>query len=74
MQSYEYEDEGGRTLCKQHHKIRCSECFYVDVLERENQRYKQALEEIAWKTYRVEPKRVITKMQSKARKALEGEE
>ncbi|QTY16925.1 hypothetical protein [Virgibacillus pantothenticus] len=46
MQSFEYEDEGGRTLCKQHHKIRCSECFYVDVLERENQRYKQALEDI----------------------------
>lgn len=44
MKSYEYKDSGGRNLCKQHHMLRCSECFYVGVLERENKRYREALE------------------------------
>ncbi|MBW8350761.1 hypothetical protein K0H71_15095 [Bacillus sp. IITD106] len=46
MKSYEYKDNGGRNLCKQHHMLRCSECFYVDVLERENKRYREAIEQM----------------------------
>ncbi|MEC5422093.1 hypothetical protein QGM71_01120 [Virgibacillus sp. C22-A2] len=38
----------------------------------ENQRYKQALEEIAFKQHNVEPKRVVVKLQSKAREVLGG--
>jgi hypothetical protein len=37
-----------------------------------NKRYKQALEEIAYKQYNVEPKRVVVKLRSKATQALQG--
>ena len=36
----------GRVLCKEHGLIRCSECAYVDDLEKQNKRYREALEEI----------------------------
>ncbi|MGP4073800.1 hypothetical protein ACTWQB_14750 [Piscibacillus sp. B03] len=38
-----------------------------------NQRYREVLESIAYSQFNVEPKRVVVKMQSKARQALEGD-
>lgn len=46
MQDYEYKDEGGRFLCRLHHRIRCDECHYVSDLRDENKRYREALEKI----------------------------
>lgn len=46
MNAYEYVDNGGRVLCKNHHKLRCDECEYTYDLEQQNKRYKRALLEI----------------------------
>ena len=35
MKPYEYKDEAGRTLCKAHHLLRCSDCGYMYELEQE---------------------------------------
>lgn len=35
MKSYEAKDSGGRVVCKEHKRIRCSECAYVNELETE---------------------------------------
>src|SRR5690625_3251610 len=44
MQEYEYLDDGGRALCRLHHRLRCDECFYVSELQEQNKRYREALE------------------------------
>lgn len=46
MKIYEYKDSGGRNLCKQHHMLKCSECFYVDILEQKYKRYRRGLRRI----------------------------
>lgn len=43
----EYEsDQGGRALCKRHSMLRCSECRYIDELEKEVEKYREALESV----------------------------
>ena len=43
MQDYEYRDEGGRYLCRLHHRLRCDECHYVSVLQEQNKLYREAI-------------------------------
>lgn len=43
MKQYEYKDDGGRSLCKKHHMLRCSECFYTGFLEQENMEYRESI-------------------------------
>ncbi|MEN2765745.1 hypothetical protein [Ornithinibacillus xuwenensis] len=57
-------DHGAKVAVKTAEKL-----HYV---KEENQRYKQALEEIAYKQYNVEPKRVVVKLRSTAIQALQG--
>ncbi len=83
MKSYEYKDSGGRNLCKQHHMLRCSECFYVDVLERENKRYREFIETVSsnWEIARkiksqrkqhiIGPAHLLEYINSEANKLLE---
>jgi len=44
MQEYEYLDDGGRALCRSHHRLRCDECFYVSELRGQNKRYREEIE------------------------------
>jgi len=43
MQDYEYRDEGGRYLCRLHHRLRCDECHYVSDLQEKNRYYREAI-------------------------------
>lgn len=51
MQSYEYKDEGGRFLCKLHHRLRCGECHYVSELKDESRNHHATIEKLLdmWK-------------------------
>ncbi len=43
----DYEEKvNGRILCKQHGLLRCSDCAYIDDLEKENNRYREKFEAI----------------------------
>jgi len=44
IKDYEHK-VNGRVLCKQHGLLRCSECAYVDDLEKKNKRYRKTIEE-----------------------------
>lgn len=70
MQDYEYKDEGGRFLCRLHHRIRCDECHYVSDLRDENKRYREAIQKAIAEFNQDEHQRGMAELI----KVLEGEE